>query len=147
MLSSSILISSYRSLAREFNGTLIKKSSSEGATTTQYWFFLLSDKDLTTPEGKNAVLNALSTEGQIEYSGELQRVGVSSIVFNEAKTLNRVEKAAFSPFVKVENQVFIDLGINWLLFGLAGIILAVWMYVQTAKPGAAESEELEIPGL
>jgi len=147
LLSGSILISSYRSLAREFSGTLIKKSLSEGATSTQYWLFLLSDKDLTTNAGKNAVINALGTEGQIDYTGELQRVGVSAIVFNEVKMLNRVEKAAFSPYVKVESQVFIDLGINWLLFGLAGIILAIWMYAQTAKPEVAESEELEIPGL
>lgn len=117
-----------------------------GAVSTQYWLFLLPASEVSSKSGEAAVLSALTPDQQMEYSGELQRVGVSSIVYNEAKPLNRVEKQSFSPFIQVESHTFIDLGVNWLLFAFAGILLSIWMYLQTLKqlPGKSEPEEIDL---
>lgn len=106
---------------------------------------------MNTDYGSAAVLNALTPDLEAEIEPQLQRVGVSAIVFNDAKPLSRIEKGVLSPFIKVDSQSFIDLGINWLLFGLAGILLSIWMYVQTLKKvegnSRYESEDIELPGL
>lgn len=147
VLSCGIVISAYRSLSREFSGFVVKKTFAEGAVSTQYWLFLLPDSELATKFGEKAVINALTPELATEFDSELNRVGVSAVVFNEANSLNRIEKQPFSPIITVNGQTHIDLGINWLLFGIFGICLAVWMYLQTLKTNSDnDAEEIELPG-
>jgi len=151
VLSCGTIISAYRSLSRDFSGFMVRKTSSSGAVSNQYWLFILPDSQINTDYGSAAVLNALTPDLEAEIEPQLQRVGVSAIVFNDAKPLCRIEKGELSPFIKVDSQSFIDLGINWLLFGLAGILLSIWMYVQTLKKvegnSRYESEDIELPGL
>lgn len=146
IMSCGIAISAYRSLVREFSGFLIRKTSAVGAVSTQYWLFLLPDSELSSKSGEAAVISALTPDQQQAFNGDLQRVGVSAIVFNEADSLNRIEKSAYSPVIMVNNQSYIDLGVNWLVFALAGILLSVWMYFQTLRqlPGKSEPEDLDI---
>ncbi len=146
IMSCGIGISAYRSLGRQFSGFLIRKTFATGAASNQYWLFLLPQSELASNSGEAAVISTMTPDQQAEYEGDLQRVGVSAIVYNEAQSLNRVEKAAFSPFINVESQTYIDLGLNWLVFSLAGLVLSIWMYFQTLKkvPGDTDSEEIEI---
>ncbi len=146
IMSCGIGISAFRSLGREFSGFLIRKTFATGATTNQYWLFLLPQSELASNSGEAAVLSTMTPDQQAEYEGDLQRVGVSAIVYNEARPLNRIEKGSFSPYISVENQTYIDLGLNWLLFALAGLALSIWMYFQTLKkiPGETDSEDIEI---
>ncbi|MDN5280473.1 MAG: hypothetical protein PWR01_4438 [Clostridiales bacterium] len=148
-----MLISAFRSLGREFSGIVVRKNSSQGVTSTQYWLFLIPESEIETRSGSEAIINALIDDPQSNLSDTdllYQRVGVSSVVYTEAQNLTKVEKNAFSPFISVQSRTFIDLGINWFIFGLAGILLSVWMYLQTLKrpppSGKYEPEEIELPG-
>lgn len=151
IISCSMLISAYRSLNRNFSGVVVKKFTSPGLSFDQYWLFLLPDSEVTTSSGSNAILNALTKGQQIESDAKLNRVGVSAVVFAEASTLSKVEKESLSPFIKIQSETYIDLGINWFLFGFAGVLLSIWMYLQTLKQPTPsckyESEDIEVPGL
>jgi len=81
----------------------------------------------------------------------LQRVGVSALTFNEAQELEFISKENYSFMINIGGSRFLDLGLFWMLMGVAGVCGAFWMYMQTKKP-APESEkyqpeELDIPGL
>ncbi len=143
MLSCGMIISAARSLGREFSGTMIRKSSTPGITSTQYHLFLLPTEIASSSE---SILQALSNPDQ-----PLQRVGVSALAYAEARELEFIEKKAYSFMIKVADSNCIDLGLFWMLMGLAGICGSIWMYLQTMKPGAGsekyQPEELDIPGL
>jgi len=119
MLSCGMIISAARSLGREFSGTMIRKLSTPGITSTQYHLFLLPAE--------------------------------VALAYAEAQELEFVEKKAYSFMIKVADSNCIDLGLFWLLMGIAGICGSVWMYLQTMKPGPEsekyQPEELDIPGL
>jgi hypothetical protein len=146
----SIAISSYRSLARDFSGIVVTKSTSPGIASNQYWLFLAP-----ADSGENApppsLINALSKSEKEQDLSSLHRVGVSSVVFEEADILYFVEKKAFSPIIELQGQTHIDLGINWLLIGVSAILLSLWMYKQTLLKGPDqtkyESEDIEVPGI
>ncbi|HNX75126.1 MAG TPA: hypothetical protein PLM07_18590 [Candidatus Rifleibacterium sp.] len=143
MLSCGLLISSFRSLGREFSGTMIRKTSTPGITSTQYHLFLLPASDSMSSE---EILAALHNPDQ-----PLQRVGVSALTFNEAQELEFISKENYSFMINIGGSRFLDLGLFWMLMGVAGVCGAFWMYMQTKKP-APESEkyqpeELDIPGL
>ncbi len=143
ILSCGMIISAARSLGREFSGTMIRKSSTPGITSTQYHLFLLPSEVASSSED---ILKALSNPDQ-----PLQRVGVSALAYAEAQELEFVEKNAYSFMIKVANSNCIDLGLFWMLMGIAGICGSAWMYLQTMKPGPEsekyQPEELDIPGL
>lgn len=149
ILSCGIIISAYRSLSREFSGIVVKKVISPGFSSNNYWLYLAREP-LTLNSSDTTLLDALLSEQGFEISSALHRVGVSSVVFEESSELTIVSKESMSPFINVQSGSHIDLGINWLLMGLAGIFLSIWMYRQTLKTRKNrkyESEDLEIPGL
>jgi len=86
MLSCGMIISAARSLGREFSGTMIRKSSTPGITSTQYHLFLLPAEVASSSE---SILQALSNPDQ-----PLQRVGVSALAYAEAQELEFIEKKA-----------------------------------------------------
>lgn len=143
MLSCGMLISAFRSLGREFSGTMIRKISTPGITSTQYHLFLLPS---SLASSSSTILEALSNQEQ-----PLQRVGVSALAFAEAQELESISKDEFSLMINVGSSKFFDLGLFWMLMGIAGICGAVWMYLQTMKPGPEsekyQPEELDFPGV
>jgi len=143
LVSCSFLISSYRSLAREFSGAVIRKSAFNGALSTQYQLFLLPLNDELNPE----ILNRALTD--INYP--LQRVGVSAVVYEQAQNLENIEKKTMSFTISVGDSKFIDLGLFWFLQGFAGILISIWMHLQTLAKKESEQpfpgEDLDIPGL
>lgn len=143
MLSCGMLISSFRSLGREFSGTLIRKSATPGITSTQYHLFLLPSSATSSSE---TILVALQNPEQ-----PLQRVGVSALTYTEAQELEFISKNEYSFLISVGGSNFLDLGLFWMLMGIAGVCGAFWMYLQTRKPPPEsekyQPEELDIPGL
>ena len=140
-------MSAFRSLGREFDGVLIKKSISSAIVSSEYWLYLLPSDQLNIMGGEEGLTESLTIDKENQLN--LNRVGVSEIVYTQAQKLFKIEKKAFSPFILVQSQSFIDLGINWFLFGIAGILLSIWMYWQTLKTPRPsekyESEEIELP--
>lgn len=143
MLSCGLLISATRSIGREFSGTMIRKTAIPGITSTQYHLFLLPTAVATSSE---SILDAL-THPELP----LQRVGVSALAYAEAQELEFIEKKPYSFMIEVAGSRFLDLGLFWMLMGIAGLCGAVWMYLQTLKPGPEsekyQPEDLDVPGL
>lgn len=143
MLSSGMVISAFRSMGREFSGTVIRKTATPGITSTQYHLFLLPTSETTNSE---TVLKALANPEQ-----PLHRVGVSAVAYAEAQELVTVEKKSYSFIITVAGSKRIDLGLVWLLLGFAGVCGSFWMYLQTLQPKSIadkyQPEELDIPGL
>lgn len=143
MLSCGMLISAFRSLGREFSGTVIRKTVTHGITSTQYHLFLLPISETNTSD---VILKALA-----DQEAPLHRVGVSALAFAEAQELETVEKKSYSFKIMIAGNQCLDLGLFWLILGLAGMLGACWMYMQTLKPKSIaekyQPEELDIPGL
>lgn len=143
MLCCGMLISAFRSMGREFSGTVIRKAAIPGITSTQYHLYLLPSSEATSPE---VILKALANPDQ-----PLQRVGVSAVAYAEAQELVTVEKKSYSFIIDIAGSQRIDLGLFWLFLGLAGLCGSFWMYLQTLKPrdnaDKYQPEELDIPGL
>lgn len=140
IFSCSILISGYRSINREFAGVLIRKTAAAGIASTQYQLHLLP----MTGDFNTELLNKAITD--LNYP--LQRVGVSALAYEQAQSLESVEKKSMALTITVDDGTFIDLGFSWILAGIAGIIISIWMYLQTLKPKiSGASEEIDVPGL
>lgn len=143
LVSCSFVISSYRSLGREFSGVVIRKSASSGALSTQYQLFLMPMSDELNPE--------LLHKAFTDTTFPLQRVGVSAVVYEQAQNLENINKKSMSFTITVGDLQLIDLGLFWFLQGFAGILISIWMYSQTLakrENGQPDSvEDLEIPGL
>ena len=143
ILSCSMLLSAGRSLGREFSGTVIRKSQNQGIALTQYYLHIMPDSPDVTPE---SLIKALSDE-----ETPLQRIGVSSVVYVESEILGRVSKNTSALNIAVNDNLFIDLGVFWMIMAIAGIAIAFWMYGQTLKPHSIadkyQPEDLDIPGL
>ncbi len=142
MLSCSMLISAYRSLGREFSGIVVKRTTSPGITSTQYYLHLRTDIEKLS---QHEVIAALTESDQPSH-----RYGVSAIVHEQAQLFESVSKKSLSFFIVVGGENYFDLGLLWLLMGLAGIAIALVMHFQTLDKRTGpkyQSEDLEIPGL
>lgn len=137
-----MLLAACRSLSREFSGIVVKRTTTSGITSTQYYLHLKTD---TQDLSQDVVINTL-----IEKEQPSQRYGVSAIVYEHGQLFERVSKQSFSFYINVAGESYFDLGLLWLLMGLAGIAIAMTMHFQTRNPkyGARyQSEDLDIPGL
>jgi len=142
MLSCSMLISAFRSVGREFSGIVVKRTTSPGIISTQYYLHLRPD---SASLSQNEVIDTLTERDQPS-----QRYGVSAIVYEQAQLFEKVSKSSFSFFISVSGENFFDLGLLWLLMGLAGIVIAMAMHFQTLDKRVDpryHSEDLDIPGL
>ncbi|MDD3001073.1 MAG: hypothetical protein PHF29_04900 [Candidatus Riflebacteria bacterium] len=142
ILSCSLVLSSYRSLRREFNGTLFKKESIDSFMTTDYLLYLIPVTRLSRSE---EIISLLSEQKQT-----LHKVGVSAMVYEAANDLERIEKASFSVFIKVGDDKYFDKGLFWLIWAILGIACSFLMYFQTLKPGTNidyDDEEIHVPGM
>ncbi|PKL47686.1 MAG: hypothetical protein CVV42_12380 [Candidatus Riflebacteria bacterium HGW-Riflebacteria-2] len=144
MLSCSMLISAYRSLGREFSGVVVKRTTSPGITSTQYYLHI-------RPAGENLSRNeVIAALTETESDRPSHRYGVSAIVYEQAQLFEQVSKSSFSFFIAVGGENYLDLGLLWLLMGLAGIIISIVMHFQTInrrREPKYQSEDIDIPGL
>lgn len=142
ILSCSLALSSYRSLRREFNGTVFKKEKIDSFMTTDYLLYLIPVTRLSKSE---EIITLLSEQKQT-----LHKVGVSALVFEAANDLQRIEKASFSVFISVGSDKYFDKGLFWLIWAVLGIACSFLMYFQTLKPGTNidfDNEEIHVPGI
>lgn len=137
-----MLIAAYRSLGREFSGIVVKRTISLGITSNQYHLHLFANDGNLSRE---AIIAVLTDSTQLA-----KRYGVSAIVYEQAQLYESVSKESFSFFIDVSGEKYLDLGLYWMLLGLAGIVVAVVMHIQTlrTRPGARYmSEDIDVPGL
>ncbi len=120
----SMFISAGKSLSREFVGLVADTHAEEGLRSA-YWLDLAVTDGLSGEEASKAFLNA------VRGTHPTRRVGVSSMVFDQAKPLYRVSKEAWSPFIYIEEERHIDLGIKWLIWGIIGVCAAVIIHGKT----------------
>ncbi|HOT28396.1 MAG TPA: hypothetical protein PLU72_09415 [Candidatus Ozemobacteraceae bacterium] len=120
----SMFISAGKSLSREFVGLVTDTREEEGLRSA-YWLDLAVTDGLSGEEASKAFLKA------VRGTHPTRRVGVSSIVFGQAKPLYRVSKEAWSPFIYIEEERHIDLGIKWLIWGIIGVCAALIIHGKT----------------
>ncbi len=142
ILSTSLVLSSYKSLKREFSGSLFKKEKIDNLYSTGYLLYLVPTK---STEEKEEVLRVLSDDRPT-----MHRVGVSSLVYEASSELVRVSKSKFSIFILVGQERYFDKGLFWFIWALLGIMCSILMYYQTLKAAAStdfDVEEISVPGL
>lgn len=120
----SMFISAGKSLSREFVGLVTDTHEEEGLRSA-YWLDLAVTDGLSGEEASKAFLNA------VRGTHPTRRVGVSSMVYGQAKPLYRVSKEAWSPFMYIEEERHIDLGIKWLIWGIIGVCAALIIHGKT----------------
>ncbi|MBP7636210.1 hypothetical protein KBA41_18730 [Candidatus Ozemobacteraceae bacterium] len=123
-ISISMFISAGKSLSREFVG-LVADTHAEEGLRSGYWLDLAVTDGLSGEEASKAFLNA------VRGTHPTRRVGVSSMVYDQAKPLFRVSKEAWSPFIYIEEERHIDLGIKWLIWGIIGVCAAIIIHGKT----------------
>ncbi|MBF0545719.1 MAG: hypothetical protein HQM08_14845 [Candidatus Riflebacteria bacterium] len=124
-----LLIASYKSLRRSFSGIVIQKSQNTGIFP-DCWLILCSE-----PE---EYFSSISFRGKTNYSGKM--VGISSIAFEDCRYGSRISKESFSPFLVVDEVKYLDLGVTWGFFSLAGIIASFLIYFQKFQKKADDEE-------
>ena len=142
-LSTSMCISAYKSMSRSFSGIVVNKSTAAGITSDRYWLSLSPMAEIEPLSPGDRITMAI--QGKLQ--GHL--IGVSEMVHEQASLMENVSKERFSPFIKVGTEKFIDLGLNWLILGIFGILGSLFMYKQTLVPlpNSPETEEIELPEL
>ncbi|MBF0500461.1 MAG: hypothetical protein HQM09_10035 [Candidatus Riflebacteria bacterium] len=126
-ISISFLMSGWRSLGRSFDGMIIDKASSN-ALMPGYWVYLAP-----IPEGGVASASVAEMIRSIGQSGRGIRVGISELCHELARPMQRLTKERFSPFIHLEGEPYLDLGLQWVLIGIIGILASVLMYKQSKK--------------
>ena len=129
-LSVSMVLSAYRSLGREFSGMILGKSSEQGIAPS-FWVYI-TDPELL----KDEVAVGLSLRGGSTIPK--RRVGVSKFVFEKAGVFQRISKASFSPFIKLDEETHLDLGLQWMTWGVFGIVASFFIFFQFVPEGSPE---------
>lgn len=118
IISVSFLLSAWKSLGRSFDGFIVQKTI-DSRFSNDYWVLLVSPPSgETRPEDVAEFLRGMGA------APAGRRVGVSGILFEEARPGQRLSKDSFSPFLFLEETRFLDMGIQWFLVGMAGFLVA-----------------------
>ena len=133
-ISISFILSAYRSLSRDFDGVVINKSLDIGFSKT-CWLFLVPKEVLGIASDSSEIITTLKGEKPA------RRVGVSGIIYDQVRLLQRVTKSSYSPFIYIEDERHLDLGIQWFLWGFFGIIAAIFAY----RRGEPEFDLIPLP--
>lgn len=123
ILSVSMINSAYRSLSREFHGVVISKSLDEGISKAFWLFITPASLPETSTTGKTIIQNMLQ-------NAPTRRVGVSRLVYVDVHIFHEVSKTSFSPYIFVEGTRHLDLGLQWLTWGLLGCLASMLIYRQ-----------------
>jgi len=120
------MISSYRSISREFSGIIVNKKSNTGFLSERFWLYIIPQEQ---SENIPQVMDSL-----LEKQSPGLRVGVSGVLYQSARISYKVLKKRFSPFIFLNSDRHIDLGIVWILLSIAAAIISFVMYYQTIIP-------------
>ncbi|HEY9070568.1 MAG TPA: hypothetical protein VIV61_09935 [Candidatus Ozemobacteraceae bacterium] len=120
----SMMLSASRSLSREFDGLIVDKLSEEGLRSA-YWLDLSTQPDSPAQDPSTIALQAM--KGSLAR----RRVGVSGMVFDQSRLLQRARKAAWSCFIYIDEERHIDLGLKWLAWGIIGLCAAIIIHRKT----------------
>lgn len=116
----SLLLSAYRSLGREFAGVVIAKSTEAGFSSA-FWVFLIPPEALQIASGTSDIPRTLQNAPR-------RRVGISRVVYGEVREMQSISKSAFSPFVFVDGERHLDLGLQWFAWGLICLVASIITY-------------------
>ncbi|HOY67755.1 MAG TPA: hypothetical protein PLP29_12775 [Candidatus Ozemobacteraceae bacterium] len=132
----SMFLSAARSLSREFDGLIVDKLSEEGLRSA-YWLDLSAQVGSLSQDPSSIALQAM--QGSLAR----RRVGVSGMVHDQSRLLQRARKAAWSCFIYVDEERHIDLGLKWLAWGIIGLCAAVIIHRKTRDPGSIPTSSLD----
>jgi len=133
----SLFLSSAKSLSREFDGWIIDTHADEGLRSG-YWLDLsIADGLARKPDPSAAALQAM--QGKLP----LKRVGVSGMVYNQARPFQRATKAAWSCFIYIDEDRHIDLGIKWFIWGIIGICAALIIHGKSRERETLPTSSLD----
>lgn len=133
----SLLLSAYRSLSRTFSGLVVNRQE-DVHLSRAFWVFLAAPHLAgETATGSGHIMHLLRDDIPS------RRVGVSRVVFQNADFFEKMEKEAFSPFITVGEDRFLDLGLQWLVWGLISLVAACFAYHQ-ASTGLAHPPTEEV---
>ena len=141
-LSLGVILAAYRSLTRDFRGMVVSKITEE-AVPPHFWVFLVSPGELQALASPTPGL----CKDLLEQNPR-RRVGISGIIFEQVLVGQTLGKAAFSPFVYVEDERYLDQGVYWGILGLLGIVLSIVVYRRVGEdPASPEQTGEKQPGL
>ncbi len=124
-LSIALLLSSYRSLSRQFDGLVIHKAT-EDALPPQFWANIAPSDEATSL----ATWTAEHIDNLVNQ-GNARRVGVSGVVYEKLHFGSRLQKSSFSPLVVVDGDSFLDQGVIWGILALMGVVASVFVWRAT----------------
>ncbi len=131
----SLILSAWRSLSREFAGV---EKRAEAGYSPGYWVYLVPSNFLEGPVPPDSLVKKLTESGR-------RRVGISKVVYGEVREFQTISKGAFSPFIYLENERHLDLGVQWLFWGLISIGVSIFAFLSGQKPAPLEAETPEVP--
>ncbi|MFZ2955466.1 MAG: hypothetical protein WA705_01020 [Candidatus Ozemobacteraceae bacterium] len=120
---------------------IVGKASNQDLTP-DYWVFLAP-----IPSEGLASSSVAELFRSVGAGTQTHRVGISEMCHESAHPMQRLRKETFSPFLYLEEERFLDLGIQWAFFGIIGICFAVLMsrqamnFRQTPKTPSENDEE------
>lgn len=145
MLSSSLAISAFKSLGREFDGMVMHKETTSGFIQKNYDLFL--NQNYKSDEHKQITNNDALTVLMGNFD-DYTRVGVSKFAYQDAEPSMLIKKKQGSPIIVLNGTNYIDQGLFWAFISLLGMFISNLIYKQTLikLPEADENknEDLEI---
>jgi hypothetical protein len=147
----SLLLSAERSISRQFSGFVLEKGAHQ-EFGQGFWL------RISAPVTELTVLPPPDAEGVASGPGapwlldplRSRRVGVSRFIHKHAVPMQTIQKVAYSPFIFLDGERHIDLGVQWLLWGLLSIIIAALAYrraLQSPHHPPIEEVAVEDPDL
>lgn len=134
LLSMVLLMSSYRSLSRDFDGIVVTKDT-EDALPPQFWV------KIAPLEGTDPLVGwTAESIDALLARGDSRRVGISGVVFEKLHFGSRLQKAAFSPLVLADGDSFLDQGIIWGILAVLGVFASIFIYRASRSPREADSD-------
>ncbi len=130
VLGVSLVLSGTRSLRRSFDGFVLHKVENTGLLNS-YVLYLVDQPDQSTVAVPAGVINVLATA---------RMVGVGNMVYADAQVGIKVRKDPDSPWIWLESERYLDLGVRWILMGLFWAVLSLIVARQATAP--TESPEL-----
>lgn len=133
----SLVLSAWRSLGREFSGVVVEKRA-EASYSSSYWVYLVPPDLLNSPIAPDSLVKKMTESSR-------RRVGISRVVYGEIREFQTISKKAFSPFIYLEDERHLDLGVQWLFWGIISIGVSIFAFRSGRKIAQEEEKRTEIP--
>ncbi|RCK79554.1 MAG: hypothetical protein OZSIB_4308 [Candidatus Ozemobacter sibiricus] len=97
---------------------MVIAKSAETGFSSAFWVYLVSPETLQIASNPTDLTRSLQAAPR-------RRVGISRVVYGEVREMQTISKTAFSPYVFVEGERHLDLGLQWLAWGLICLAASV----------------------